>query len=133
MLFLRCYMLLFFFLCVYISFLLFFSVSFRLGAKRGTLAHNSDVSRAMHATTQCLCVCVFYLLLFSINSNFLNHRCQFDSGCPHARQCNENDMNSFGRAAKKRREKKSYTQKQTKRAHFLARNFRRCRINLSKN
>lgn len=33
--------------------------------------------------------------LHSINSNSLNHRCQFDSGCPHAKLCVHHHLNDL--------------------------------------
>lgn len=54
-------------------------------------------------TTQSL-VCVFFIILHShsINSNSLNHRCQFDSGCPHAKLCVHHHLNDLNDEKKDR-------------------------------
>lgn len=79
-------------------------------AQKKELSNHLDVSRAMHASHQRrrrnhlyafsslyyyihthVCECAVHL--HSINTNSLNHRCQFDSGCPHAKLCVHHHLN----------------------------------------
>lgn len=70
-----------FFFCFALLIFFLFVVFHRLAKE----LFNLDVSRAMHAH-DAIRLYAFSSLLLHKFENFLNHWCQFDSGCPHARQ-----------------------------------------------